>query len=278
MLKQYLKRKIKKRLIDFLKEYTEERAGLVQYQKDFEQILSYAISGLFPDSCDCHKNGEYINLKKFIDNYKDENITVFDVGANIGNYSKDIIEICKYKKLKLHCFEPSKNNFKLLQSNLNCYNATLNNFGLSDKKEKLVLYKDKPETPLASVYQRKLAHYSIDLSIKEEIELSTLDDYCYENNIYKIDLLKIDTEGHEFKVLQGSTKMLDHGKIKAIQFEFGGTNIDARTYFKDFWYLLNDKYQIYKMVKDGLFEITHYNEQREIFIYANFFLLLKETL
>ena len=50
-----------------------------------------------------------------------------------------------------------------------------------------------------------------------KVNLKLLDDYFIDNNIEKIDLLKIDTEGHEYFVLKGSVKTLP--KIKYIYFE-----------------------------------------------------------
>jgi hypothetical protein len=70
--------------------------------------------------------------------------------------------------------------------------------------------------------------------------------------------------------------MLDENKIKAIQFEFGGCNIDSRTYFKDFWNMLHEKYYIYRILKNGLHEMPKYSEFLEIFHYSNFLAVNKE--
>jgi hypothetical protein len=81
----------------------------------------------------------------------------------------------------------------------------------------------------------------------------------------------MDVEGNELKVLNGSKGMLNEGKIDFIQFEFGGCNIDSRTYFQDFFYLLKERYRIYRIIGDGLYEIRQYREQFEIFTTTNFF-------
>jgi hypothetical protein len=64
--------------------------------------------------------------------------------------------------------------------------------------------------------------------------------------------------------------MIDGGKIDFIQFEFGGTDIDSRTFFRDFYFLLNDKYRIYRIVKDGVYPIRDYGESYESFLPTNF--------
>ena len=43
-------------------------------------------------------------------------------------------------------------------------------------------------------------------------------------------------EGHELDVLRGATEMLREGKVSLVSFEFGGCNIDTRTFLQDFWY------------------------------------------
>ena len=52
-----------------------------------------------------------------------------------------------------------------------------------------------------------------------EVKTTTIDDYCSDNNIDKIDVLKIDVEGYEYNVLQGARKMLESHSIEMIIFE-----------------------------------------------------------
>ena len=109
----------------------------------------------------------------------------------------------------------------------------------------------------------------------ETIKLTTLDEYCVKNNIDWIDYLKMDVEGHEHDVLLGSKNMLESKKIGIIQYEFGGCNIDSRTYFQDFWYLLNKNYDIYRLLKNGLKKINKYEEEQERFLTSTFLSVLK---
>ena len=92
---------------------------------------------------------------------------------------------------------------------------------------------------------------------------------------YVIDFLSIDLEGHEYDVLIGSKNMLESKKIGIIQYEFGGCNIDSRTYFQDFWYLLNNNYYIYRLLKNGLKKIRQYEEEQERFLTSTFLSVLK---
>ena len=129
------------------------------------------------------------------------------------------------------------------------------NFGFGSENTSMFLNYDNQGSGLASVYERKLGHMNIDFSKKEKIEIKKIDDFCKEHDINNIDLLKMDVEGHELEVLKGAEKMLSNNSISAIQFEFGGANIDSRTYFQDFYNLLKDKYTIYRILQNGLYEI-----------------------
>jgi hypothetical protein len=58
--------------------------------------------------------------------------------------------------------------------------------------------------------------------------------------------------------------------VKLFIFEFGGCNIDSRTYFQDFFYLLQDQYDISRIVRDGIYKIEKYKEIYELFRNSNF--------
>lgn len=80
------------------------------------------------------------------------------------------------------------------------------------------------------------------------------------------------------KVLKGAKDLIGKNSIDFIQFEFGGANIDSRTYFQDFYYLLTPYYKIYRILKDGLIAIDAYKEIYEIFLTTNFLAILKKDL
>ena len=112
----------------------------------------------------------------------------------------------------------------------------------------------------------------------EEILLKTLDAYCQEKNIQKIDYLKIDVEGHEFSVLKGGINLLQKKSIKIIQFEYGGSHIDSRTYLKDFFELLEPfDYQFYKITPKIALHVPKYKYELDNFQYSNWLAVQKST-
>ena len=181
------------------------------------------------------KNGEEYLLDKLISS---DIKTVFDVGANIGNWTE--IAHKKFSNSTIHAFEISEKTFKVLKRRYQDNSQiVLNNFGLSDKSGEFE-YKDYGKN--SGVNSLILDSDFHDFQIKSKI-LKTMidigDEYCLNNNVHSIDFLKIDVEGAEHLVLGGFTNLLKSGKIKVIQFEYGYTHADAKFLIKDFYKLFN---------------------------------------
>lgn len=111
----------------------------------------------------------------------------------------------------------------------------------------------------------------------EDVQVSTLDAFCAVEGISRIDLLKIDVEGLEFAVLTGAKKLIDASAINAIQFEFGVGNFEARTFFRDFFDLLGDRYDFYRIVSDGLRRVPRYHSELEQHAAINYLAVLRAT-
>ena len=213
------------------------------------------------------------NVLSFVrDNSSGGPLVIFDVGANKGQYSSNLLHYLRGKEISLHCFEPGHETFRILSSTLGSHaNVTLNNFGLSNEKSEGQLWYDEAGSGLASLYKRQLDYFGVDFEQSETVMLDTLDNYMAAKNIANIDLLKIDVEGNELNVLHGAERSLSEGKIGAVQIEFGGCNIDSRTFIRDFWNLLSGDFRMFRIMRDGLIEIKKYDERMEMFSCTNFF-------
>lgn len=252
--------------------------GKQRFQNLFEYLYKISLKGMnYGNGGDFNESGELNVLKYINEKLKFEKaLTIFDVGGNIGNYSKALSEIFTSNAI-IHSFEPSKKTFELfLKTTNNITNIIPNNFGMSDVENHQLLFTDKDGSGLASVYQRKLDHCGISMNKSEEIKLTTLDLYTKTNNINRINFLKLDIEGHELNALIGAKELIRNKQIDYIQFEFGGCHIDSKIYFRDFFMLLKENYKIYRVLKDGLFEIKSYKETYEIFTTINFLAIKKQ--
>ncbi len=227
-------------------------------------------------------SGESVLIQKLRQRYQETGapLCVFDVGANKGQFLSLMQSGLQGVPFVFHAFEPGKTAFQILQQNTQGSSGIrLNNVGLGRKSEQAELYFNKPGSSLASLSKRRLEHLDIHFELAETIQLTTLDEYCAQHAIKQIDLLKLDVEGHEFAVLQGGAETFRAGKVWALTFEFGGSNIDSRTYFQDFWYLLQDygMKQFLRITPSGyLARIKEYREIDEQFRTTNY-LVLRES-
>jgi len=251
-----------KKILDLL-------AGKSYTQFFFEILYKVGLYGMNIGSpSNLSINGE-INTLHYIKSKLKRPPVIFDVGANVGSYVEALLN--SFETGEIHAFEPVNANFQKLTINyLNNPRLRLIQKGVGDQSGKHTIFLNPEVGSMASVYHRKLDHYNIEINATETIELITLEEYCKDNKIDHIDFLKLDIEGHELAALKGAGNLLKENKIQFIQFEFGGTNIDSKTYFQDFWYLLQPQYKIYRILRDGLREISSYSENNEIFGYTNY--------
>jgi len=145
--------------------------------------------------------------------------TYIDIGANIGYWTFARNHILN-DNITFYCFEPSRLNFMYLQKNLDKFeNIQIVNCGLSNKSEINTLSfphweregRDK-NTGLFSLYGNTNIN-------SENVKLTTLDSYFKNQDIRGNVFIKIDTEGHEFQVLQGGQQFLTQNLNIIIQLE-----------------------------------------------------------
>lgn len=145
---------------------------------------------------------------------------VLDVGANIGQYSLQLRAI-GYKS-KITSFEPINEMFNQLQKNCSKdinWNAINMALGNENTTEQINISKNFASSSILEITSQstKIEPETAYVS-KQQINVRKLDDiffeYCNENeNVF----LKIDVQGFEYNVLQGSGNVLQY--IKGIQLE-----------------------------------------------------------
>lgn len=192
-----------------------------------------------------------------------------DVGGNVGRYTQALLTEFD---TKIVVFEPNKKNHQLLLEVFsNNERVKVENLALSDKNSVATLHADSDGSGLASLTRRRLDHHGITFDFSEQVRTIRFEDYWRENlGSPDIGLLKLDIEGHELEALDGLGKALS--QIDLIQFEFGGCNIDTRTYFQDFWYFFKDhSFEIFRIGPLGLRKLERYSERDEYFSTTNYF-------
>lgn len=242
----------------------------------FEKLYALSLRQMnFGRASNYRVNGELHSLKQLARQWNNKPVTLLDVGANVGEFTLEILEAFQGQTFQLYAFEPSTRAWSQLKERVPVQpNIHIQHVALSNEQGTADLFFPKEGSALASLHQRDLSHVNQSFGQKEQVSITTLDRFCHENAIEYIHLLKIDVEGHELAVLKGAKGMMDRNAIEVIQFEFGGTSLDSRSYFKDFYQLLSPKYKIYRILPKGLRELERYSEKLEIFQSANYLAIL----
>ena len=218
---------------------------IVKLFKDYLYKKGYKINKV--SKLDILNENHLIAIKKSIGN----NPVLFDIGANNGQ------TVTKFRKVLtdsyIHSFEPSKLCFKILsETHINTENLKINNKAVGNEKGSLV-FNEYSASSLNSLLKRSFTKSSI--IDNYPVEIITVDDYCTENKIEKINLLKTDTEGFELNVLKGANRMFDENKIQFVYVEiFFFENYIGQSSFGDIYNLLINKG--YNLVRFYVFEYT----------------------
>lgn len=145
---------------------------------------------------DYEKNGSWTataekqTKKWFVENIK-KDWNIFDIGANVGMYT------ALFSKLgnKTYSFEPT-DTIQILKNNMHVLNFTNIDFfdyAVSNKNGKFI-------DNIHKIWQHT--------TLNQEFDFITIDKFVELNSIDKLNLIKIDTDGYDFEVLQGSINTL----------------------------------------------------------------------
>ncbi len=180
---------------------------------------------------------KYIHQKKILKNLKKnlKHLNIFiDVGSHKGTYTDLITN--NFKTKKIYMFEPQREIFKFIKKkyknsrNIEIFNQAISNL---NKMQKIYVNKHDLTSSLTKLNKKNfylkckaiLFGANINGMISETYSVRTikLDDMIKIEKLKNIDLIKIDTEGHEYQVLQSLKKNIK--KVKIILIEFHNDNI-----------------------------------------------------
>ena len=213
------------------------------------------------------RNGELFFAKLVIRKYKVEN--VFDVGANKGSYCKMLLDIGFTGNI--HCFEPHPRTFNELEALIKAHNVRKYSIALSYEPGSFPLYdhSEQDGSEHASLFKDVIEGVHKSPAVAHQVIVNTLDLFVQENNIERVGLLKMDTEGNEYNVLRGATELIKGGKIDIIHFEFNEMNIVSRVFLKDFMNLL-EGFNFYRLLPNSLLPLDPGDSLlNELFSYQN---------
>ena len=171
-----------------------------------------------------------------------QDMVCIDLGSNIGYYA--VIESNMIGKSgKIFAIEPSPINFPILKLNLENQkknNFSVYNIAIGDKNEDMeFIISSKSNWSKIRMNNEKINPE--DKIIK--IPVKTLDSFVQENDIKKIDILRMDVEGFEYNIILGANKILEKFKPK-IFVEIHKMYLGKEKTYKIFSDLKNKGYEI----------------------------------
>jgi FkbM family methyltransferase len=200
----------------------------------------------------------------------------FDVGARIGDWSMALVDEASARScgLDLHAFEPVPDSRKKFQENLATHIASgqvrINGIALSNESTTVPIYVPHFTGGTSTLHPDASVHYEQVLNV----QTSTVDRYCLENRIEHIDIIKVDTEGNDLRVIQGATELLKNGGVGVLQFEYNHRWIYSRSYLKDIFDMVREtRYNVAKVCSTGLEVYVEWHPELERFFETNYALV-----
>jgi len=217
----------------------------------------------------------YYHQRKIINFLKNFEIrSVFDVGAHKGEFIKTAK---KFKNIeKIYSFEPQKKIYQKLnifsiENKIFCFNFALGN---NNEIRNLKINKKTSTSTFSDINNLSLWYKIKSFILKgstkssfideEKVKVMKLDDFCDNYKISDIDLLKIDTEGHEKQVLEGALNLIKKKKIKYILLEFHLSNMynnysvnDLENFLDNYNFKLLKKYKFpFIPIEDRIYSLV----------------------
>lgn len=202
------------------------------------------------------------HLCKAVQKFIKEGMTVIDAGANLGQYTL-IAGSTVGPKGQVHSFEPSPRIFRELEFNVELNNlkniCSINQLALSDRPGKANLSRYEPGKEVYGSLGK--SNWGGEIIGYDEVDIVTIENYCEQNKINKVNFMKMDIEGAELFALKGAGAILKGDDAPTILMEiadlntqgFGYSAIEIYDYLQECGYniyLVNEKGKLNKIEKD----------------------------
>lgn len=193
-------------------------------------------------------------------------VRVLDVGAHLGGWSRSLLDLAARTghRAELHAFEPAKQTHRRLVARLPA-TAHVHRLAVSDRPGELTLH------VVGACAGRNSVHDLDPAGWTERVAATTIDDYAAAHAIDHIDLLKVDAEGHDLRVLRGAEQAFRARAISVAQFEYNHRWVAARQFLKDAFDLLAPLgYRIGKLTARGVEWYPTWDPELESFVEGNY--------
>lgn len=224
--------------------------------------------------CDARRNGEDWLLDSLFHDWsrvpsaESRPRVIIDAGANRGDFAASVLRSADRwgVAVRVVCFDPSSACQEMLRRRfVGEARIELVRAAVGETAGSMSLHADTPGSGHASLLAR-----ADGAGCTETVEVRRLDDYLMNAGLERIDLLKLDVEGFELPALRGLGDRLTPEAVGMVQFEYGGTTLDAQGRLSDFYELLGAHgYRIAKLLPKAL-QDRQYDAWMDHYAYANY--------
>lgn len=237
----------------------------------------------FTTANDPRTNGEWLVQDRFCAwaRGQTEAVTVFDVGANIGEWTRDLSSRLKAAGVSytIHPAEPFPDTYATLTRNLETWGLTSvtrpHNVALSDADGEREFFS------LGANQGRNSLHPIPEVGAvanRTRVVCRSLDSLCQELGITTVHFVKIDTEGHDLDVVRGAKGLLASRSVAMLQFEYNHRWIVARHYLRDAFDLFRPLgYRLGKLTRLGIEFYDTWHPELESFREGNYLAVRPEV-
>lgn len=220
-------------------------------------------------------NGELEVQKRILMSQPEGRVTFVDVGANVGNWAISALSNAHSLGVELfvHCVEPVSSTGRLLRRNIDekefSDEVRIHTIALSDEAGKASITAAEGSgtnslAPLRGDFERPL----------EVVQVTTLDSFLEDLGESRVALVKLDTEGLDFRVLQGAVVTLNAERVPVIQFEYNHRWLATGSSLYSLFLLIDGLgYSLCKVLPDRLMRFTQWHPELDRFIEGNYVLV-----
>lgn len=210
-----------------------------------------------------------------------EDVVVFDVGANRGQWTSQLLSLLSgrdvgSRPIKIYAFEPAPASRLSFSDRIGSLEGSeqvdLLPLALSDMpgKAEFAIWSDTAGTNTLAFEGKRRA----DAKDVLNVDVETIDNVIGDKGLSRVHLIKIDAEGSDARVIFGAENALNQELIDVVQFEYNGRWIYSRNYLKDVFDVLDGTpYLIGKVRSDCIELYDSWHPELERFFEANYLLI-----
>ena len=235
------------------------RRFALKLRNQCDRIVAASVS----DGIDLRSNGELWLIERLSPNLK----CFVDVGANVGEWTKAVL--ARNKCISGTCFEPSPSaSAELFKSAIEWPTVRVVPKAVSDREGSLK-FRELGQAAQTSG-AASIVGSANGVGVVVDVPAVTLDDELERIGVRDVDILKVDAEGMDWRVLCGAANLLSEGRIRVVQFEYGdGWVRSGGTLWWSVAWLESRGYAVKRLMSNGLSPLD-LEALGEHFAYSNY--------